>query len=76
MLKNYTILNVYPVPAFRALRAEADRLLPSGASGLSGPPGKYLNCFSSVLKKEFLALCESQPPPDEDTTFGITYIQE
>lgn len=76
MLRKYAKENVFPVPAFRALRAEADRLLPSGASPLSGPPGKYQNCFSDALQNEFLSLCESHPPPDGATAFGITYVQE
>jgi hypothetical protein len=76
LLQKYAKENVLPVPAFRALKAEADRLVPSGANTPSGPPGKFSHCFPEALQTEFLALCESQSAPDGSTSFGITYLQE
>lgn len=71
-LHSYTKENVLPVPVFKALKAEAERLLPP--SNL--PASRFKHNFSEELVKEFLGMCSSQPAVSEGSSFGVTYLQE
>lgn len=72
VLHSYAKENVLPVSIFKSLKAEAERLLPP----TNGHVSRFKHNFSQVLISEFLAVCSSQTPLENSSSFGITYLQE